>query len=98
MSAACLRPRFCRPTAPFSVVSTPVLAGLREMDVLDVLAWDGPPGHTDADVRGVGLPLDRLQTPRQVAAYVGLCPQERSSSTSTASARRASAPRWSSPR
>jgi hypothetical protein len=28
------------------------------------------------------LPLDRLQTPRQVAAYVGLCPHERSSGSS----------------
>ncbi len=28
------------------------------------------------------LPLDRLTTPRQVAAYVGLCPQERTSGSS----------------
>jgi transposase len=28
------------------------------------------------------LPLERLTTPRQVAAYVGLCPQERSSGSS----------------
>ena len=38
----------------------PVLAGLREMDVLDALVWDGAPSHGDADVRAVGLPLIAL--------------------------------------
>jgi hypothetical protein len=38
----------------------PVIAGLREMDVLDALVWDGAPSHADADVLGVGLPLVAL--------------------------------------
>jgi transposase len=39
-------------------------------------------GLTTAAVLLASLPLDRLSTPRQVAAYVGLCPQERSSGSS----------------
>jgi hypothetical protein len=38
----------------------PVLARLREMDVLDAVVWDGAPSHGDADVRAVGLPLVAL--------------------------------------
>ena len=38
----------------------PVIAGLRAMDVLAALVWDGAPSHTDADVRAVGLPLVAL--------------------------------------
>jgi transposase len=40
-------------------------------------------GLTTAGALLAGLPLGRLRTPRQVAAYVGLCPQERSSGSST---------------
>jgi transposase len=39
-------------------------------------------GLTTAAVLLASLPLDRLRSPRQVAAYVGLCPQERSSGSS----------------
>jgi transposase len=39
-------------------------------------------GLTTAGALLAGLPLDRLETSRQVAAYVGLCPQERSSGSS----------------
>jgi transposase len=39
-------------------------------------------GLTTAGALLATLPLDRLQTSRQVAAYVGLCPQERSSGSS----------------
>jgi transposase len=39
-------------------------------------------GPTTAAVLLAGLPLDRLHGPRQVAAYVGLCPRERSSGSS----------------
>jgi transposase len=39
-------------------------------------------GLTTAGALLASLPLDRLQTPGQVAAYVGLCPQERSSGSS----------------
>ena len=35
----------------------PVLAGLRELDVLDTLVWDNAPSHANAAVRAVGLPL-----------------------------------------
>ena len=35
----------------------PLVAGLREMDVLEALVWDNAPSHRDADVRAVGLPL-----------------------------------------
>jgi hypothetical protein len=38
----------------------PLVAGLREMNVLDVLAWDRAPSHRDADVRAIGLPLVEL--------------------------------------
>jgi hypothetical protein len=38
----------------------PLVAGLREMDVLDALVWDRAPGHRDADVRAIGLPLVEL--------------------------------------
>ena len=39
-------------------------------------------GVTTAGVLLASLPLDRLQTARQPTAYVGLCPQERSSGSS----------------
>jgi transposase len=39
-------------------------------------------GLTTAGALLASLPLDRLQTPGQVTAYVGLCPQERSSGSS----------------
>jgi transposase len=39
-------------------------------------------GLTTAAVLLASLPLDRLHGPRQVAAYAGLCPQERSSGSS----------------
>jgi transposase len=39
-------------------------------------------GLTTAGALLASLPLDRLETSRQVAAYVGLCPQERSSGSS----------------
>ncbi len=39
-------------------------------------------GLTTAGALLASLPLDRLQTARQVAAYVGLCPTERSSGSS----------------
>jgi transposase len=39
-------------------------------------------GLTTAAVLLASLPLDRLRTSRQVAAYVGLCPQERTSGSS----------------
>jgi transposase len=39
-------------------------------------------GLTTAATLLASLPLDRLRTPRQVAAYVGLCPRERSSGSS----------------
>jgi transposase len=39
-------------------------------------------GLTTAGALLASLPLDRLQTARQVAAYVGLCPQERTSGSS----------------
>jgi transposase len=39
-------------------------------------------GLTTAGALLASLPLDRLQTSRQVAAYVGLCPQERCSGSS----------------
>jgi Transposase IS116/IS110/IS902 family len=39
-------------------------------------------GLTTAGALLASLPLDRLQTPRQVAAYVGLCPHERTSGSS----------------
>ena len=39
-------------------------------------------GVTTAATLLASLPLDRLRTPRQVAAYVGLCPRERSSGSS----------------
>jgi DDE superfamily endonuclease len=38
----------------------PVIAGLRGMDVLDALVWDGAPSHADAEVRGAGLTLVAL--------------------------------------
>jgi transposase len=40
-------------------------------------------GLTTAGALLASLPLGRLRTPRQVAAYVGLCPRERSSGSST---------------
>jgi transposase len=39
-------------------------------------------GLTTAGALLASLPLERLETSRQVAAYVGLCPQERSSGSS----------------
>jgi transposase len=39
-------------------------------------------GLTTAGALLASLPLDRLESSRQVAAYVGLCPQERSSGSS----------------
>ena len=38
----------------------PLVAGLREMDVLDALVWDRAPSHRDADARAIGLPLIEL--------------------------------------
>ena len=40
------------------------------------------PGTDTADALLASLPLDRLQTARQVAAYIGLCSNERSSGSS----------------
>ena len=39
-------------------------------------------GLTTAGVLLASLPLDRLETARQVVAYVGLCPQEHTSGSS----------------
>ena len=38
----------------------PVVAELRARGLLDALVWDGAPSHSDAGVRGVGLPLVAL--------------------------------------
>ena len=38
----------------------PLVAGLREMAVLDALVWDRAPSHRDADVHAIGLPMVEL--------------------------------------
>jgi transposase len=62
-----------------AAADTPVGAQLRVVTSIPGL------GLTTAGALLASLPVDRLQTPRQVAAYVGLCPQERSSGSSVRS-------------
>jgi len=65
-----------RELAKLAAAETPLGAQLRVVVTMPGLAL------TTAGALLASLPLDRLQTPRQVAAYVGLCPQERTSGTS----------------
>jgi transposase len=59
-----------------AAADTPLGAQLRLVTTIPGL------GRTTAGALLASLPLDRLQTSRQVAAYVGLCPQEHSSGSS----------------
>ena len=65
-----------RELATLAAAEAPLGARLRAVATIPGL------GLTTAGALLASLPLDRLQTPRQVAAYVGLCPQERSSGSS----------------
>src|SRR5687768_9694520 len=65
-----------RTLAALAAAETPVGAQLRTLTSIPGV------GLTSAAALVAQLPLDRLTTPRQVAAYVGLCPQERTSGTS----------------
>src|SRR5439155_21501740 len=65
-----------RELAKLAAADTPLGEQLRVVATITGL------GLTTAGALLASLPLDRLQTPRQVAAYVGLCPQERSSGSS----------------
>jgi transposase len=65
-----------RELAKLAAAETPLGAQLRVVTTIPGL------GRTTAGALLASLPLDRLETPRQVAAYVGLCPQERSSGSS----------------
>jgi transposase len=67
--------RIDRELAKLAAADTP-LAQLRVVVTIPGL------GLTTAGALLASQPLDRLQTSRQVAAYVGLCPQERSSGSS----------------
>src|SRR5438067_156894 len=68
--------RIDRELAKLAAADTPLGAQLRVVVTMPGL------GLTTAGALLASLPLDRLQTPGQVAAYVGLCPQERSSGSS----------------
>jgi transposase len=65
-----------REVACLATAETPLGAQLRVLVTIPGL------GLTTAGALLASLPLDRLKTSRQVAAYVGLCPQERSSGSS----------------
>jgi transposase len=65
-----------RELAKLAAAETPLGAQLRLVTTIPGL------GLTTAGALLASLPLDRLQTSRQVAAFVGLCPSERSSGTS----------------
>jgi transposase len=65
-----------RELATLAVATTPLGAQLRVVTTIPGV------GLTTAAALLAGLPLDRLETPRQVVAYVGLCPQERTSGSS----------------
>jgi transposase len=65
-----------RELAKLAAADTPLGGQLRVVVTIPGL------GLTTAGALLASLPLDRLQTPGQVAAYVGLCPQERSSGSS----------------
>jgi transposase len=65
-----------RELAKLAAADTALGAQLRVMVTIPGL------GLTTAGALLASLPLDRLETSRQVAAYVGLCPQERSSGSS----------------
>jgi transposase len=71
--------RIDRELAKLAAADTPLGAQLRLVVTIPGL------GLTTAGALLAGLPLDRLETSRQVAAYVGLCPQERSSGSSVRS-------------
>jgi transposase len=65
-----------RELASLADAETPLGAQLRDLVTIPGL------GLTTASVLLASLPLDRLETSRQVVAYVGLCPQERTSGSS----------------
>ena len=65
-----------RELANLAAANTPLGAQLRVVVTIPGL------GLTTAGALLASLPLDRLETSRQVAAYVGLCPRERSSGSS----------------
>jgi transposase len=65
-----------RELAKLAAAETPLDAQVRVVVSIPGL------GLTTAGAVLASLPLDRLQTPRQVAAYLGLCPQEQTSGTS----------------
>ena len=68
--------RIDRELASLAAAETPLGAHLRILVTIPGL------GLTTAGALLASLPLDRLETSRQVAAYVGLCPQERTSGSS----------------
>ena len=68
--------RIDRELAKLAAADTPLGAQLRVVVTIPGL------GLTSAGALLASLPLDRLQTARQVAAYVGVCPQERTSGSS----------------
>jgi transposase len=68
--------RIDRELAAAAAAETPVGAQLR------LLATIPGVGRTTAAALLASVPVDRLGTARQVAAYAGLCPQERSSGSS----------------
>jgi transposase len=68
--------RIDRELAAAAAAETPVGAHLR------LLATIPGVGRTTAAALLASVPVDRLGTARQVAAYAGLCPQERSSGSS----------------
>src|SRR5919199_6015794 len=68
--------RIDRELAKLAAAETPLGAQLRVVVTIPGL------GLTTAGALLASLPVDRLETSRQVAAYVGLCPQERSSGSS----------------
>jgi transposase len=65
-----------RELAKLAAADTPLGAQVRIIGTIPGL------GLTTAGALLASLPLDRLETARRVAAYVGLCPQERSSGSS----------------
>ena len=65
-----------RELAKLAAAETPLGTQLRTVATIPGL------GLTTAGTLLACLPLERLQTSRQVAAYVGLCPQERTSGVS----------------
>jgi transposase len=65
-----------RELAKLAAAETPLGAQLRVVATIPGL------GLTSAGFLLASLPLDRLQTSRQVAAYVGLCPHEQTSGSS----------------